>query len=150
MAAQKGTRGDSLVAFTVDAVMENYDDNLRQWINQCLVSTLGPWPPMAMEGIVAGAAAQPHDITQVSAMMAAEVGKGVGLGSCTLAPLQQDKSAQGWTSDSDDKGYTKDNIALLMGFCLLQVAVPLKRCGRYSIAPVVRALRHTVTTSSQE
>jgi hypothetical protein len=56
-----------------------------------------------------------HDILQMLLVMAAEVGKGVVLGLSALGPLQQDLTVQGTTSNTEPKGYSKDDIAALMG-----------------------------------
>jgi hypothetical protein len=60
--------------------------------------------------------ANPHDAMQVSAMMATKVGKGVALGLQAMGQLQRDPSQLGGGGyKGDTKGYTKDDIAALMG-----------------------------------
>jgi hypothetical protein len=63
-----------------------------------------------------GGGTNPHDATQVSAMMATKVGKEVALGLRAMGQLQRDPSQLGGGYDADNKGYTKDDIAALMGF----------------------------------
>ncbi len=49
-------------------------------------------------------------------MMATEIGKGVVLGLWAISQLQRDPSRLGGGYNAETKGYTKDNIAALMGF----------------------------------
>ncbi len=115
MAAQPDSKGDSLVAFAVDAVTEGGDKYLGRWIEQRLDSTMRP-RPFAPQGGKAPGVAGPNNLHQVSVMMATEVGKGVALGLRALEPLCLDTSAQGGTANTETKGYTKEDIASLMGF----------------------------------
>jgi hypothetical protein len=87
MAAQPDSKGDSLVAFTVDMVTEGDNENLGH-----------------------------HDVHQVSNIMATEVSKGVALGLRALGPLGPDPSAQGGGVNAVTRGYMKDDIAAIMGF----------------------------------
>ncbi len=81
LAAQQDTNGNSLLGLPVDAVIEGDNKYLAKWIDQQLDTMFGPRPSSGIPqnaGMWGGA--NPHDATQVSAMMATEVGKGVALG----------------------------------------------------------------------
>ena len=58
MAAQADQQGDSLVAFAVDAVMENNDAYFGQWVENRLDSTMGK-QPAANDGMGATMVATP-------------------------------------------------------------------------------------------
>ncbi len=81
--------------------------------NVWALSQLG-YPPR-MRAVIWGGT-NPHDAMQVSAMMATKVGKGVALGLWALGQLQRDPSQLGGGYNANTKGYTKDDIAALMGF----------------------------------
>jgi hypothetical protein len=58
-----------------------------------------------------------HDQAQVSAIMATEVGKGVALGLRAAGHLNRDAPQLGGGYEVEaNKGYTKDDIATIMGF----------------------------------
>jgi hypothetical protein len=64
----------------VDAVTEGDDKYLAKWTDQQLDTMFGPCPSLGTPrnaGMWGGT--NPHDATQVSAMMATKVGKGVAL-----------------------------------------------------------------------
>jgi hypothetical protein len=91
LAAQQEESGSSLVALSVEAVTEGDDEYFSKWIDQRLDSTLGPHPRMRPQGnIGVEGTSHHHDPTQVSAMMATEVGKGVALGLRAMGHLQRD------------------------------------------------------------
>jgi hypothetical protein len=70
----------------------------------------------SMSGMINQGTTGPQDVSQVSALMATEVGKGMALGLQSLAPLQQESITQKGGSELDRKGYTSNDIAALMGF----------------------------------
>ena len=119
LAAQQDTNGNSYLGVPVDVVTEGDDDYFEKWINQRLdavfrprpntgsVRTIGPW-----------GSTQPQPApSQMSAIMATEVGKGVALGLRAMGHLQRDPSQLGGGIDSETKGYTKDDIWAVLG-CL--------------------------------
>jgi hypothetical protein len=117
MAAQKETTNrNSLVALAVNAVTEGVDKYLGRWLEQCLDTTMGPGLMTLMNGMINQGTTSTQDISQVSALMATEVGKGVALGLQSLAPLRQESNTQKGGSESGGKGYTSNDIAALMGF----------------------------------
>ncbi len=95
MAAQKETtNGNSLVALAVNAVMEGDDEYLGRWLEQRLDTTMGPRPMTWTSGMINRGTTGPQDVSQVSALMATEVGKGVALGLQSLAPLYYTKRGE--------------------------------------------------------
>jgi hypothetical protein len=118
LAAQQEESASSLLALSVEAVTERDDEYFSKWIDQRLDSTLGPHPTMRPQGnIGVEGTFHHHDPTQVSAMMATEVGKGVALGLRAMGHLQRDTPQLGGGDKGDtSKGYTKDDIAAIMGF----------------------------------
>jgi hypothetical protein len=113
MAAQKDSRGDSLVSFSIEAITEGDDAYFGQWMENRLDSTMGKWPTTeACMGVpLAGTSAE------VPAQFAAELGRGVALGLHTLGPFKTPSMAQGGLGDADSKtGYGEVDIAALMGF----------------------------------
>ena len=102
----------------MDAVTKGDDNYFEKWINQRLDAVFGPCPNSGAPGTT-GAWGITHPQTahsQVSSLMATEVGKGVALGLRAMGHLQQDLSQLRGGYDTEAKGYTKDDIAALMGF----------------------------------
>ncbi len=102
----------------MDAVTKGDNDYFEKWIDQRLDAVFGPRPNSGAPGTT-GAWGSTHPQTahsQVSALMATEVGKSVALGLRAMGHLQQDPSQLGGGYDTETKGYTKDDIAALMGF----------------------------------
>ena len=119
MASQMNTSGNSHLSLAVEAVTEGDDDYLVRWIDQRLDSTFGPRTGKGSTGHNdrGGMALLAHDQAQVSAIMASEVGKGVALGLRAAGHLHRDATNIGGGYNSEGgKGYTKDDIATLMGF----------------------------------
>jgi hypothetical protein len=119
MALQMNTSGNSHLSLAVEAVTEGDDNYFGRWINQRLDSTFGPRPGKGSTGHNdrSGMALLAYDQAQVSAIMASEVGKGVALGLRAARHLHRDATNIGGGYDSEGgKGYTKDDIAALMGF----------------------------------
>jgi hypothetical protein len=119
LAAQMNTSGNSHLSLAVEAVTEGDDDYFVRWIDQRLDSAFGPRPSKGSTGHIdrGGMALLTHDHAQVSAIMASEVGKGVALGLRAAGHLHRDATNIGGGYDSEGgKGYTKDDIAMLMGF----------------------------------
>jgi hypothetical protein len=114
MAAQHDSQGDSLVAFSVKAIMEGDDAYFGQWMENWLDSTMGkrPTTKACMGAPLAGTAADVPD------HFAAELGKEVALSLHALGgPFKTPVMAQGGLGDADSKkGYRDDNITALMGF----------------------------------
>jgi len=102
----------------VDAVTEGDDDYFEKWIDQRLDSVFGPRPTTGSGGTSGpwGSTFPQTAPSQVSALMATEVGKGVALGFRPMGHLQRDSSQPGGGYDSEAKGYTKDDIVAMMGF----------------------------------
>jgi hypothetical protein len=110
--AQRNDKGESFVACAVDAITKGDDDYLERWIMNRLNVAMGH-RPHAYAGPCVPGGTMGHDVSPVSSVMAAEVGKGVvlGLRLSALRPLRQDLAAhQGMTSKMEPKGYTKDDI----------------------------------------
>ncbi len=118
LAAQQNTYGNSHLSLSVEAVTEGNNDYFEKWINQRLDSTFGPRPGTGLAGHAGmGGVTLPHDPVHVSAIMATEVGKGVALGLRAAGHLHRDASQLGGGYKMEtSKGYTKDNIAAIMGF----------------------------------
>ena len=117
-AAQQDANGNSHLGLPVDAVTKGDDDYFKKWINQRLDAVFGPRPSSGAPE-TAGAWGSTHPQTaqsQVSALMATEVGKGVALGLRAVGHLQRDPSQLGGGYDTEPKGYTKYDIAAPMGF----------------------------------
>ena len=117
-AAQQDANGNSHLGLPVDAVTKGDDDYFKKWIDQRLDAVFGPRPSSGAPE-TAGAWGSTHPQTaqsQVSALMATEVGKGVALGLRAVGHLQRDPSQLGGGYDTKPKGYTKDDIAAPMGF----------------------------------
>jgi hypothetical protein len=107
MAAQKETtNGNSLVALAVNTVTEGDEEYLGRWLEQWLDTTMGPRPMTSTSGMINQGMIGPQDVSQVSALMATEVGKGVALGLQSLAPLGQESITRKGGSELDEKGYT--------------------------------------------
>ena len=118
LAAKQDANGNSYLGVPVDAVTEGDDDYFETWIDQRLDSVFGPRPNIGSAGTTGprGNTLPQTPTAQVSALMATEVGKGVALGLRAMGHLQRDSSQQGGGYDSEAKGYTKDDIAAVMGF----------------------------------
>ncbi len=117
LAAQQDTNGNSLLGLSVDAVTEGDDDYFAKWIDQRLDATFGPRPTTGPLGPAGrGGMGQVNDPTQVSAIMANEVGKGVALGLWAIGHLQRDPTQVGGGYETKTKGYTKDDIMVIMRF----------------------------------
>jgi hypothetical protein len=118
LAAQQDANGNSYLGVPVDAVTEGDNDYFEKWINQRLDLVFGPRPNTGSVGTTGpwGNTFPQTASSQVSALMAAEVGKGVALGLRAMGHLQRDLSQPGGGYDSEAKGYTKDDIAAVMGF----------------------------------
>jgi hypothetical protein len=117
LAAQQDMNGNSLLGLPVDAVTEEGNKYLAKWIDSPLDTMFGPRPSSGIPwNAEMWGGANPHDATQVSAMMATEVGKGMALGLWDMGQLQRDPSQLGGGYNAKTKGYTKDDIVALMGF----------------------------------
>ncbi len=77
---------------------------------------MGPKPKELNRGMTTQGTNGQQDVTQVTALMSTEVGKGAALGLQSLAPLRQDTTSQKGGSDMEGKGCTSNDIAALMGF----------------------------------
>ena len=85
MAAQADQQGDSLVAFSVDAVMECNDAYFGQWVENCLNSTMD----CSMGATMAVTPLQgPAHLTE-------ELGKGVAMGLHALGTFKTPSMTQG-------------------------------------------------------
>ena len=92
MAAQQDANGNSYLGVPVDAVTEEDNDYFEKWIDQRLDLVFGPRPNIGSIGTTgpSGSTFTQTSPSQVPALMATEVGKGVALGLCTMGHLQQD------------------------------------------------------------
>jgi hypothetical protein len=118
LAAQQDANGNSHLGLPVDAVTKGGDDYFEKWINQQFDAVFGPGPNSGAPWTT-GAWGSTHSQTthsQVSALMATKVGKGVALGLRAMGHLRRDPSQLGGGYYTEPKGYTKDDIAALMGF----------------------------------
>jgi hypothetical protein len=118
LAAQQDANRNSYLGVPVDAVTEGDNDYFEKWIDQRLDSVFGPRPNTGSVGTTGpwGSTLPQTAPSQVSALMATEVGKGVALGLRAMGHLQRDSSQPGGGYDSEAKGYTKVDIAAVMGF----------------------------------
>jgi hypothetical protein len=118
MASQMNTSGNSHLSLAVEAVTEGDDNYFVRWIDQQLDSTFGPCPSKGLTGHNnRGGTLVTQNPAQVSAIMASEVGKGVALGLRAAGHLYRETTnIGGGYNNKGGKGYTKDNIAALMGF----------------------------------
>ncbi len=117
LAAQQDTNSNSLLGLPVDAVTEGDNNYFAKWINQRLDAMFGLRPTMGLLGPAGrGGMGQVNNPTQVSAIMANEVGKGVALGLWAIGHLQRDPTQAGGGYETKTKGYTKNDIAAIMGF----------------------------------
>jgi len=111
---------NSHLSLAVEAVTEGDDEYFVRWIDQRMESTFGPRPGSGLGktsnmGISSGLMV--HDQAKFLALMASEVGKGVALGLRAVGHGNRDPTHMGGGYDTDTgKGYTKDDIAALMGF----------------------------------
>jgi hypothetical protein len=81
---------------------------------------MGPRLMTLTSGMINQGTTSPQDVSQVSALMATEVGKDVALSLQSLAPLRQESITQKGGSESYGKGYTSNDIAALMGFAVIE------------------------------
>ncbi len=97
LAAQQDANGNSYLGVPVDAVTEGDDDYFEKWIDQRLDSVFGPRPNTGSVGTTGpwGNTFPQTAPSQVSALMATEVGKGVALGLRAMGHLQRDASQPG-------------------------------------------------------
>ena len=119
LAAQGNANGESLVAFSIEAITEVEDEYLGKWLEQRLDTTMGP-RPQAGEDTVRARGGPTGPNTQAS--FAADIGKGVALGLKALGgPMAAVQQQQGTTKEGEDKTrYTEDDIAAIMGFSHVQ------------------------------
>ncbi len=149
LAAQQDTNGNSLHGLPVDAVTEGGDDYFAKWINQRLDATFGPPPTTGPLGPAGrGGTGQVNDPTQVSAIMANKVGKGVALGLRAIGHLQRDPTQEGGGYDTKTKGYTKDDIAAIMRFAGVYDGKNLPDYGTFSMPQKERTLMPIAAISS--
>ena len=97
LAAQQNANGNSYLGVPVDAITEGDDDYFEKWIDQRLDVVFGPRPNTDSVRTT-GPWGSTHPQTapsQVSALMATEVGKGVALGLRAMGHLQRDSSQPG-------------------------------------------------------
>jgi hypothetical protein len=114
VAAQPDAQGDSLVAFSVEAITEGDDEEFGRWVEQQLNSTLGR---KSTQGGPPGTTPSPRPAGIVPQDFATELGKGVALGLHALGPYKQQTGAGGGMGDTDTKkGYGDEDVAALMGF----------------------------------
>ncbi len=113
--AQCNDKRESFVTYAVDVITKGDNDYLERWMKNRLNAAMGHCPHTYASSHAPGKA-MGHNVSCVSSVMAAEVGKGVALGLSALGPLRQDLVMQGTTSKMEPKGYTKDDIAALLGF----------------------------------
>ncbi len=118
MAAQRSTGGNSHLSLAVEAVTEGDDEDFVRWIDQRLDSTFGIRPSRRLESHDnrGGKALANQDQAQLSALMASEVGRGVALGLRAANMHREPATMGGGYESKSTKGYTKDDIAALMGF----------------------------------
>ena len=97
LAAQGNANGESLVAFSIEAITKVEDDYLGKWLEQRLNTTMGLRPQSGAENFLArGSPTGPN--TQAS--FATDIGKGVALGLKALVG----PNGNGTTAPRDNKG----------------------------------------------
>jgi hypothetical protein len=121
LAAQRNSGGNnSHLSLAVEAVTEGDKEYFVRWIDQRMDSTIGPRPgsgPGGTSNMGTSSGLMVHDQAKLSALMASEVGKGVALGLRAVGHGNRNPTHMGGGYDTDiGKGYTKDDIAALMGF----------------------------------
>ncbi len=92
VAAQQDSQGESLVAFSVEAITEGDDADFEQWVEQRLDGTLGKRP--TPDG-TRGAAPAMRAAGIVPQNFTAELGRGVALGLHALSPFKQQTGNRG-------------------------------------------------------
>ena len=97
LAAQQDANRNSYLGVPVDAVTEGDNDYFEKWIDQRLDSVFGPRPNTGSVRTTGpwGSTFPQTAPSQVSALMATEVGKGVALGLRAMGHLQRDSSQPG-------------------------------------------------------
>jgi hypothetical protein len=116
--AQQNTYGNSHLSLAVEAVTEGDNTLLKSGSTSVSTQRLSPAQSRGSRGTRAwGGVALNHDPAHVSAIMATEVGKGVTLGLQAAGHLHRNAAQLGGGYEMEaSKGYTKDNIAAIMGF----------------------------------
>ena len=98
LAAQQDANGNSHLGLPVDGVTKGGKDYFEKWIDQRLDAVFGPRPHLSGTPGTTGAWGSTHPQTahsQVSALMATEVGKGVALSLHAMGHLQRNPSQLG-------------------------------------------------------
>jgi hypothetical protein len=148
MAAQWDASGDSWVAFSVKAITAREDEDLSQWLKQCLSSTLGASPTTGSPAGATGAHAQ--GLPNVLVQFAVELGKGVAMGLRAWGLLANPTVLQGGVGDGDPKqDYSTEDIAALMGFACVHRGQNLSTIWDYfnkSKGKNIDSYRHHITT----
>ncbi len=114
VAVQHDAQGDSLVAFSVEAITEGDDAYFGQWVEQRLDGMLGKRP--THDG-PQGASQGGWTSGDMPQNFASELGQGVALGLHALSPFKTHAGTSGGPGEMDTKkGYGEEDIAALMGF----------------------------------
>ena len=100
----------SHIAFTTNAIITN-DELIHQWFADRLDATMGKRPEATSHGMTGGM----QDMKNMSGIIAAEVGRGVGRAMQSVARSSPTQASNAGSSD-DAKPYTPDHIATLLGF----------------------------------
>ena len=102
VAAQPDAQGDSLVAFSVEAITEGDNEEFGRWVEQRLVSTLGR---KSAQGGTLGTTPSQRPTGLVPQDFVTELGKGVALGLHALSPFKHQTGAVGgWETWTPRKG----------------------------------------------
>jgi hypothetical protein len=119
LASQGNASGESLMAFSIEAITEVEDDYLGRWLEQRLDTTMGPCKQEAVPAVATQREGPTGLMSQ--ATFAADIGKGVALGLRALGGPLTTGHVQGPTKEGDEKTrYTDDDIAAIMGFSHVQ------------------------------
>jgi hypothetical protein len=114
MDKEQGTqpKPKSHIAFSTDALLTN-DDLIHQWFAERLDATLGRRPDIiSMPG---GMQANMSAMSNMTGIIAAEVGKGLGKANQSVA-RSNPTQASSYGSSNNSKPYTQDHVATLLGF----------------------------------
>ena len=133
VAAQHDGQGNSLVAFSMDAITKTDDTCFCQWAETRIDGTMGTKPTTPFgQTIVPSGNAHP----QVHGQFAAELGRGVALGLQALGLLKPHMANQGVGNKSDSKPlYGEEDIAALMGFLHVKKGSDLQDIWTYFQTP---------------
>ena len=113
MAAHADTHGKSLVAFDVSAITDGDTEEFTTWVDQRITATLGErYQGGANNGAYNGGLSQRLGEEQ----LLTAVGKGVAASMMPWVTSAKQAQVMGATQADAKEGYSKDEVAMLLGF----------------------------------